>query len=43
MEKADHFNTLAIRCKGKKRDRLMARAYGLREKALNLTIGEALA
>ena len=43
MDKADRLNTLAIRCEGKKRDRLMARAYGLREKALNLSIGEALA
>jgi hypothetical protein len=43
MDKADHLNTLAIRCEGKKRDRLMARAYELREKALNLSIGEALA
>ena len=43
MEKADHLNTLAIRCGDRRKaDKLMARAYGLREKALKLSIGEAL-
>ena len=41
MEKADHCISLAIRCDGKKRDRLVEKAYRLQNKALALTIEEA--
>ena len=43
MDRADELNTLAIKSTGRKADRLMKKAYGLREKALHLSIGEALA
>ena len=41
MEKADHCISLAIRCEGKKRDRLVRSADRYRSKALALTIEEA--